>query len=131
MNSSCDNFFLVNTTFFTLFFKQYIKFEAKYDIQHDKNSIFLHQALDYNLLYNFILNHYYKFKIIVMLKDVWASKFKSVYVFLFFECFEHMDPFLWNVLKFTKNWNDLVNIYKEKKLLKQKNHMSTCFSWMF
>jgi hypothetical protein len=26
-----------------------------------------------------------------------------IYVFLFFECFEHMDPFLWNILKFTKN----------------------------
>jgi hypothetical protein len=25
-----------------------------------------------------------------------------VYVFLFFECFEHMDLFLWNILKFTK-----------------------------
>jgi hypothetical protein len=37
-------------------------------------------------------------------------KSKKVYVLLFFDCFEHTDPFLWNILKFKKNWNDLVNI---------------------
>jgi hypothetical protein len=37
-----------------------------------------------------------------MFKDVWLSKSKRIYVFLFFECFEHMDPFSWNTLKFTK-----------------------------
>jgi hypothetical protein len=26
---------------------------------------------------------------------------KGIYI-LVFECFEHMDPFLWNILKFTK-----------------------------
>jgi hypothetical protein len=59
---------------------------------------FLYQALDYSQIYNFILDHDYKFKIIKVLKDVWVSKFKSVYVFLFFECVEHVDPFLWNIL---------------------------------
>jgi hypothetical protein len=67
-----------------------------------KTQFFLYQALHYSQIYNFILNHDYKFKIIIVLKDVWASKSKKVYVFLFFECFEHMDPFLWNILKFTK-----------------------------
>jgi len=42
------------------------------------------------------------FYCVFTLKDVWVSKSKSIYVFLFFECFEHMDPFLWNILKFTK-----------------------------
>jgi hypothetical protein len=37
-----------------------------------------------------------------MLKDVQILKSKRVYVFLFLEYFEHMDPFLWNILKFTK-----------------------------
>jgi len=70
-----------------------------YDIK--KNSILLHQALHYRQIYNFALNHH-KFKAIIMFKDVWVSKFKRVYVFLFFECFEDMDPFLWNILKFIK-----------------------------
>jgi hypothetical protein len=35
-----------------------------------KIQIFLHQALDYSQIYNFILDHDYKFKIIVVLKDV-------------------------------------------------------------
>jgi hypothetical protein len=67
-----------------------------------KSQIVLHQTLDYNQIYNFTLDHDYKFKIIIMFKDVWVSKSKSVYVFFFFECFEHMDPFLWNILNFTK-----------------------------
>jgi hypothetical protein len=37
-----------------------------------------------------------------VLEDVQISKSKNVYVFLFVENFEHMDPFLWNILKFTK-----------------------------
>jgi len=59
-----------------------------------KTYFFLHQALDYNQIYNFTLNHYYKFKIIIMFKDVWISKSKSIYVFYFFWMFEDMDPFL-------------------------------------
>jgi hypothetical protein len=62
----------------------------------------LHQALHYTQIYNFTLNHDYKFKTRIMLEDVWISKSKNVYVFLFFEIFEHMDPFLWNILKFAK-----------------------------
>jgi hypothetical protein len=68
-----------------------------------KTHLFLHQALHHNYIYNFTLNHNYKFKTIIMFKDVWVSKSKRIYVFLFFEHFEDMDPFLWNILKFTKN----------------------------
>jgi len=64
--------------------------------------LFFHQTLHYSQIYDFTLNHDYKFKTIIMLKDVWVSKSKIVYVFLFFKCFEHMDPFLWNILKFTQ-----------------------------
>jgi hypothetical protein len=39
-----------------------------------------------------------------MFKAIWISKFKRIYVFSFFECFEHIDPFLWNILKFTKKF---------------------------
>jgi hypothetical protein len=67
-----------------------------------KTQFVLHQALHYSQICNFILNHDYKFKTIIVLKDVWISKSKRVYAFLFFKCFEHMDPFLWNILKFTK-----------------------------
>jgi hypothetical protein len=65
-----------------------------------KTHMFLHQTFDYSQIYNFTLDHDYKFKIIIMFKDDWVSKSKSIYVFLFFEFFEHMDPFLWNILKF-------------------------------
>ncbi len=76
-----------------------------------KTQFFFYQPLDYSQIYNFTLDHDYKFKIIIVFKDVWVWKSKSVYVFLFSECFEHMDPFLWNILKFKKIWNDLVNIW--------------------
>ncbi len=59
-----------------------------------KIQFFLHQALHYNQIHNFIFNHDYKFKTIIVLKDVQVPKSKKVYVFLFFECFEQMDPFL-------------------------------------
>jgi hypothetical protein len=67
-----------------------------------KIQFFLHQTLHYSQIYNFILNHDYKFKTMIMFMDVRISKYKWVYVFLFFECFEHLDLFLWNILKFTK-----------------------------
>jgi hypothetical protein len=67
-----------------------------------KTQLFLHATLDYNQVYNFILNHNYKFKTIILFKDVWVSKSKGIYVFLFFKCFECMDFFLWNILNFTK-----------------------------
>jgi hypothetical protein len=35
-----------------------------------KTQFFLQQALHYNKIYNFILDHDCKFKIIIMLKDV-------------------------------------------------------------
>jgi hypothetical protein len=71
----------------------------------------LHQTFYYSQSYNFTLNHDYKFNTIIVFKDIWVLKSKRVYVFLFFECFEHMDPFLWSILKFTKNWNNLVNVW--------------------
>jgi hypothetical protein len=86
-----------------------------------KTQFFLHQTLDYSQIYNFTLDHGYKFKIIIMFKDVWISKSKSLHVFLFFECLEHMDPFLWKKLKFTKKKEMIWWIFdKEKRLLKQK-----------
>jgi hypothetical protein len=91
----------------------------------------LHQALDYSQIYNFTLNHDYKFKIIILLKNVWISKFKNIYVFLFFEFFEHMDPFLWNILKFSKKIEMIWWTFDFlKKNLKQKNHLSTPFFWV-
>jgi hypothetical protein len=35
-----------------------------------KTQLFLHQALDYSKIYNFTFDHDYKFKIIIVLKDV-------------------------------------------------------------
>jgi hypothetical protein len=67
-----------------------------------KIQFFLHQALHYIEIYNFILKHDHKSKTIIVFKDVWIPKSKKVYVFLIFECFEHMDPFLWNILKSKK-----------------------------
>jgi len=40
----------------------------------------LHLALHYNQIYNFTLNHDYKFKIIIIFKDIWILKSKRVYV---------------------------------------------------
>ncbi len=67
-----------------------------------KTQIVLHQALHYSQICNFTLNHEYKFKTIIVLKDIGVLKSEKAYVVQFFECFEHMDPFLWNILKFTK-----------------------------
>jgi len=63
-----------------------------------QTQFFLHQALNYNQIYNFTMDHDYEFKVILMLKDVWVSKSKNVNVYVFFECFEHMGPLLWNKL---------------------------------
>jgi hypothetical protein len=35
-----------------------------------KTLFFLHQALHYSQIYNFTLNHDYKFKTIIMFKDI-------------------------------------------------------------
>jgi hypothetical protein len=67
-----------------------------------KTHFFVYQALHYSQICNFTLNHDYKFKTIIVLKDVRISKSKKVYVFLFFLNSEHMDLFLWNISKFTK-----------------------------
>jgi len=60
------------------------------------------QALHYDQIYNFTLNHDYKFKTIIVLNDMQILKSKKAYIFQFFECFAHMDLVLWNILKFTK-----------------------------
>jgi len=41
-----------------------------------KTQIILHQALDYSQIFNFTFDHDYKFKIIIVLKDL--SKSKSI-----------------------------------------------------
>ncbi len=108
----------------------------------------MHQALDYNQIYNFTLDHDYKFKIIMVFKNVWVSKSKNVNVFLFFECFEHMDPVLWNILNFTKKLKWLGELLIRKKTFETKKttcphaflecfkHIKGClkqgeFSWKF
>ncbi len=79
--------------------------------------------------------------------NIWILKSKNVYIFKIFECFEHMDPFLWNIFKFTKKLkrfnehliremtfdlkNSLVHIFFEwfkhiKRFLKHGE-----FSWKF
>jgi hypothetical protein len=94
-----------------------------------KTQCFLHQALHYNQIYNFTLNHDYKFKTIIVFTDIRILKSKRVYVFLLFECFEHMDPFLWNILKFTKKLKQFgEHLINEKDFLIQKNDFSTWFS---
>jgi hypothetical protein len=52
-----------------------------------KTLFFLHQALHYNQIYKFTLNHDYNFKTIIMFKDIQILKSKKVYVFSFFEFF--------------------------------------------
>jgi hypothetical protein len=49
-----------------------------------KIQIFLHQALYYNQIYNFTLNHDYKFKTIIVFKDIQVLKFKKVYMYFYF-----------------------------------------------
>jgi hypothetical protein len=60
-----------------------IKFEAKYNIQCDMNSSFFSQALHYSQIYNFTLNHDYKFKTIIVLKDIQVSESKKYMYFNF------------------------------------------------
>jgi hypothetical protein len=50
-------------------------------------------------------------------KNIQVLKFKKVYVFIYFECFEHMDPFSWNILKFTKKLKQ----YYERLIRGKKN----------
>jgi len=106
-----------------------IKFEAKYNIQHDKNSKNFPQALHYSQIYNFTLNHDYKFKIIIVLKDIQVLESKKAYVFHFFECFEHHGSLLVECIKVHKKFEMIWGTFdKGKILLIQKTHMSTCIS---
>jgi hypothetical protein len=76
------------------------------------------------LLLTLLLYIFYHDFTLIMLKDVWVSKSKKVYVFLFFEHFEHMNPFLWNILNFIKKIEMIWWTFdKEKRFLKQK---TTC-----
>jgi hypothetical protein len=59
--------------------------------------MFLHQALHHSEIYNFTLDHDYKFKIIITCKRTFEHKIQKGICILFFECFEHMDPFLWSI----------------------------------
>jgi hypothetical protein len=89
-----------------------------------KTQFFLHQDLHYSQIYNFTLNHDYKFKIIIMFKEIWVLKSKRAYVFLSFECFEHMDIFLWSILKFTKKLKQFgKHLIREKDIWYKK---TTC-----
>jgi hypothetical protein len=95
-----------------------------------KTQFFFHQTLDYSQIYNFTLDHDYEFKIIIVLMDVWVSKSKSVYVFLFFECFEH-GSLLVEYIKVQEKFEMIWWTFdKEKRTFETKRHMSTCFSWM-
>jgi hypothetical protein len=47
-------------------------------------------------------------------------EYQKVYVFLFFECFEHMDPFLWKILNFTKKLKRFGEHLTRKKTFETK-----------
>jgi len=53
----------------------------------------------------------------------------KAYMFLFFWMFEDMDPFLWNILKFTKNlkWYGEHLIKETKKVETKKPHVHMFF----
>jgi hypothetical protein len=64
-----------------------------------------------------------------VLKDIWISKSKKVYVFLLCKCFEHMGPFLWNILKFTNKlkWFSEYSTRKKDFWNKKKPHVHLLF----
>jgi len=77
-----------------------------------KTSSFLHQALHYSQMYNFTLNHDYKFK---TRKSKMTFEYYNLKRYMYFECFKHMEPFLWNILKFTKKLKQFgEHLIKEK-----------------
>jgi hypothetical protein len=45
-----------------------------------ETQLFFHQALHYSQIYNFTLDHDYKLLIIILLKEIWISKSKRVYM---------------------------------------------------
>jgi hypothetical protein len=95
-----------------------------------KTQIILHQALDYSQIFNFTFDHDYKFKIIIVLKDL--SKSKSIYVIFIFWIFWTYWSLLVEYIKVHKKFEMIWwTIDKETRFFKQKNHMSTCSSWVF
>jgi hypothetical protein len=119
------------TTFFTQFFKRNIKYEAEYDIYMIKTQLFLQQTLHYSQIYNFILNHDHKFKTIIMLKDVWISKSIKICIFIFWIFGTHGSFFVEYIGVHKKNEIIWWTFDNEKRFLKQKNHLFTCFFGVF
>ncbi len=76
-------------------------FHIFFQISYWFKYIYIYQILHYNQMYNFALNHDHKFGPIIMIKNVQVSKWKGHMQF-FFEWFEHMEPFLWNMLELIK-----------------------------
>jgi hypothetical protein len=92
-----------------------------------KTQMFLHQALDYSQIYNFTLDHDYKNKIIIMLKDVGISKSKSIYIYIYIWIFWTYGSILVEYIKVHKEIEMILWTFdKEKKLLKHGE-----FSWKF
>jgi hypothetical protein len=66
---------------------------------------FLHQALHSSQIYNFTLNHDYKFKTIIVLKDIQVLESKKTYIYIsIFWMFWTHGSLLVEILKFKKNW---------------------------
>jgi hypothetical protein len=93
-----------------------------------KTQNFWHQTLYYSQIYNFILHHDYKFKIIIVIKGIWVSKSKTIYVIFIFWMFWTYGSLLVEYIKVHKKFEMIWQTFdKEKKLMKQKNHLSTFF----
>jgi hypothetical protein len=80
-----------------------------------KTQLFLHEVSHYIQIYNFTLNRDYKFKTVIMFENVWILNFKRVYIFLVFEYFEHMDPFLWVYQSSKKKFEMILWTFERKK----------------
>jgi hypothetical protein len=78
-------------------------------------------------MYNFTLDHDYKFKTIIMFKDVWISKSKKIYAFFFGMFWTHGSLLMESIKVHKKNETIRWTFDNEKKLLIQKNHMCACF----
>jgi hypothetical protein len=96
-----------------------------------KTQFFFHQALHYGQIYNFTFNHEYKFKTIIVFKDIRILKSKRVYVFFFWMFWTHGSI----LVEYIKIHKKIENIWwtfnKGKKLLMQKNYLFTCFLQCF
>jgi hypothetical protein len=70
-NTSCNIVFYYFTLHFShSFLNRISNLKPNTTYKMIKTQIVLHQALDYSRIYNFILDHDHKFKIIIVLKDV-------------------------------------------------------------